>query len=351
MTANDPLLRSRAQGALVGLAVGDAAGFPSLFHRTVRTGWRRSALWRFARELDDQQVLRFPLPFTLGRPDELLISPTDDSEFAAVTAVILLEADGDYSPEALFAGWQKHVVQAGDDVWSGIAERASIINTRRGLRPPQTGGDNPAHYDDGAASRAVAVGIRFAGHAGLAADVARSLAEITHAEDGVWAAESMAATIASAVGGSTLPKAVDAGRRRIPADCWLSRQLATALHLAEQAPSPFDLAAELSDRVANQSYSFGTVAPETLASAYALALVSDGDPMTAIPAAATIAKQADSVPAMTGAICGALAGVDRLPAAWRSRAMTLRGLCVPELRGVSLGDLADKLISANGDEE
>jgi hypothetical protein len=31
--------------------------------------------------------------------------------------------------------------------------------------------------------------------------------------------------------------------------------------------------------------------------------------------------------------------------------MTLRGLCVPELRGVSLGDLADKLISANGDEE
>src|SRR5712664_37359 len=79
-----------------------------------------------------------------------------------------------------------------------------------GPRPPQTGGDNPAHYDDGAASRAVAVGIRFAGHTGLAADVARNLAEITHAEDGVWAAEAMAATIAAAVGGSTLPEAVDA---------------------------------------------------------------------------------------------------------------------------------------------
>jgi ADP-ribosylglycohydrolase len=351
MTTNDASLRTRAQGALIGLAVGDAAGFPAMFHRTTRMGWRRSVLWRFARELDDQRVLRFPLPFTLGRPDELFISATDDGEFAAVAALILLEADGDYSPEVLFAGWQKHVVQAGDDIWSGIAERASIINARRGLRPPQTGGDNPAHYDDGAVSRAVAVGVRFAGHPGLAADVARTLAEITHAEDGVWAAEAMAATVSAAVGGLALIEAVEAGRRRIPADCWLSRQLTRALHLAEQAASPFDLAAELSDQIANGSYSFGTVAPETLASAYALALAADGDPMTAIPAATTIAKQADSVPAMVGAISGALAGVDRLPAAWRTRVTTLRGVCVPELQGASLYDLADRLIGAGEREQ
>jgi ADP-ribosylglycohydrolase len=350
MTPDDLFPRSRARGALVGLAVGDAAGFPSLFHRSARMGWRRSVLWRFAGELDDQRVLRFPLPFTLGRPDELLISATDDGEFAAVTALILLEADAGYGPEALFAGWCKHVVEGGDDIWSGVAERSSIVNARLGLRPPQTGGDNPAHYDDGAVSRAVTVGVRFAGHPEQAADIARSLAEITHAEDGVWAAEAMAATISAAVGGSPLSEAVEAGRRRIPADCWLSRQLTRALDLAEQATSPFDLAAELSDQVANQSYSFGTVAPETLASAYALALAAGGDPMTAIPAATTIAKQADSVPAMVGAITGSLAGIDSLPAAWRTRVATLRGVCVPELRGVSLLDLADKLIDAAGQE-
>jgi ADP-ribosylglycohydrolase len=160
----------------------------------------------------------------------------------------------------------------------------------------------------------------------------------------------MAATISAAVAGSALPEAVAAGRRRIPAGCWLSRQLARALHLAGQAASSFDLAAELSDQVANESYSFGTVAPETLASAYALALASGGDPMTAIPAATTIAKQADSVPAMLGAISGALAGFGRLPAAWRTRAATLRGVCVPELQGVSLCDLGDKLIGAAGHE-
>ena len=96
--------------------------------------------------------------------------------------------------------------------------------------------------------------------------------------------------------------------------------------------------------MANSSYSFGTVAPETLASAYALVLAADGNPQMAIPAAATIAKQADSVPAMVGAITGALAGVQRLPPAWASRVEVLRGICVPALEGVRLSELADELL-------
>jgi ADP-ribosylglycohydrolase len=290
------------------------------------------------------------MPQSHGNPDVLSVSATDDGEFAAVAAMILLEAGGDYSSEALFAGWQKHVVQVGDDVWSGIAERGSIVNARRGLRPPETGNDNPAHFDDGAVARAVPVGVRFAGHPDQAADVARTLAEITNAADGVWAAEAMAATISAAMGGVGLPEAIEAGRRRIPADSWLGREMVTALSLAERSTSAFDLAAELNDQVANWNYSFGAVAPETFASAFALALAADGDPMAAIPAAATIAKQADSVPAMVGAITGALAGVDRLPETWRAKVSTLRGICVPALKGVSLTDLADELIAGAGDE-
>jgi ADP-ribosylglycohydrolase len=345
MSAEEPSLRSRAQGALVGLAIGDAAGFPALFHRTARLGRRRTALWRFAAQLDQQHVLRFLMPMSHGRPDALSVSATDDGEFAAVAALILLDAGSACSPEALFAGWQKHVVQVGDDVWSGIAERASIVNARRGLRPPETGNDNPAHFDDGAVARAVPVGIRFAGQPDRAAGVARTLAEITNAADGVWAAESMAAAISAAIGGAGLAEVIETGRRRIPADSWLGRQMATAMSLAEGAASAFDLTAELNDRVANWNYSFGAVAPETLASAYALALAADGDPMTAIPAAATIAKQADSVPAMVGAITGALAGADRLPGAWSARVSTLRGICVPALKGVSLRDLASELVA------
>ena len=346
MTGTEASSQDRARGALLGLAVGDAAGFPSLYHRTVRLGRRRSQLWKFASDLDRQQVLRFPLPFSSATPEALTISASDDGEFAAVAAHILLDCAGDYRPEALFAAWQKHVVEPAEDIWSGIAERASITNAQRGLRPPQTGNDNPQHYDDGAAPRAVPVGIRFAGAPERAAAVARSLAEITHAADGVWAAEAMAATISEAVAGSSLRDAVEIGHRLIPADSWLSRQVSQALGLADAAASAFDLAADLSDKVANRSYSFGTVAPETLASAYALALAADGNPQVAIPAAATIAKQADSVPALVGAITGALAGAEQLPAAWATKVEVLRGICVPALEGVRLSELADKLLGA-----
>jgi ADP-ribosylglycohydrolase len=343
MSAQEPSPQSRARGALLGLAVGDAAGFPALFHRTVRLGRRRQALWRFADELDQQHVLRSMMPMAHGQPDALAVSATDDGEFAAVAALTLIEADGDYSSEALFAGWHKHVVQPGDDIWSGISERNSIVNARRGLRPPETGNDNPAHFDDGAVARAVPAGIRLAGQPERAAEVARTLAQITNAADGVWAAEAMAAAVSAAAGGAGPAEALEAGRLRIPADSWLGRQMATAMSLAVDAASAFDLAAALNDEVANWNYSFGAVAPETLASAFALTLASGGDPMTAIPAAATIAKQADSVPAMVGALTGALAGEDRLPATWRAKVATLRGVCVPALKGVSLADLADRL--------
>ncbi len=337
----------RARGAFLGLAVGDAAGFPSLFHRSARLGWRRSVLWRFALDLDQQQVLRFPLPFTLGPPEALSLSGTDDSEFLAVAALLLLASDDDFGPDRLFAGWRERVVDVADEVWSGIAERSSIVNARRGLVPPATGNDNPAHFDDGAVTRAVAVGVRFPGDVKHAAEVATTVAEITHAEDGVWAAAAMAASIAAAVAGASLEEAVEEGCRQVPSGSWLSRQLALALPLAAGAPSAFALAAELSDRVANASYSFGTVAPETLPSCFALSLAARGDPVVAIPAAATVAKQADSVPAMVGALTGALKGERSLPQSWVSRVDRLRGLCLPALAGVSLTELADALLAAS----
>jgi ADP-ribosylglycohydrolase len=173
------------------------------------------------------------------------------------------------------------------------------------------------------------------------------MAEITHAEDGVWAAAAMAASIAAAVAGAGLEEAVEQGCRQVPAGSWLSRQLALALPLAAGAPSAFALAAELSDRVANASYSFGTVAPETLPSCFALSLAARGDPVVAIPAAATVAKQADSVPAMVGALTGAVKGRQSLPQAWVSRVDRLRGLCLPALAGVSLTELADALLAAS----
>ena len=146
--------------------------------RSVRLGFRRAWLWELSAEADTHQVLRFLMPLTLGPPEPLALSGTDDTEFAVAAALIILSSGEDATSEELFAGWRMQVVDHADQVWSGIAERSSIINTVAGLAPPATGNDNPAHFDDGAVARAVPVGIRHAGSPRLAAKVATLLAAI-----------------------------------------------------------------------------------------------------------------------------------------------------------------------------
>ena len=343
--------RDRARGALIGLAIGDAAGLPALYHRGARLGELREWLWRFSAEADTNQVLRFPLPFTKGGREPLELAGTDDTEFAVATALILLGAGDPATPDELFAGWRRFVVDRGDEVWSGIAERSSIINTRAGLTPPATGNDNPASFDDGAVARAVPVGIRHAGDPEQAAKIATRLAEITHADDGVWAAAAMAAGVAAAVSGTSAADTISVGVKQIPPGTWLSRQMTRALDLAAAATTPLDLVADLSDEVANASYSFGTIAPETLASAFAIVLSTGGEADTAIPLAGMVAKQSDSMPAMVGALTGALTGAATLPRRWMEKVDLVRGHCLPHLAGTSLVAVADDLARANEDDD
>ena len=59
--------------------------------------------------------------------------------------------------------------------------------------------------------------------------------------------------------------------------------------------------------------------------------------------AALLPKQADTMPAMVGALLGAAAGADALPPSWVAPVETLRGVCVPSTRGLRLRALAAEL--------
>ena len=146
--------------------------------------------------------------------------------------------------------------------------------------------------------------------------------------------------------GAGAEEAVRAGEQ-IPTGTWLARQMTQALELATTSTTPLDLVADLNDAVANASYAFGTVAPETLASAFAIVLATDGDPVAALPLAAMVPKQSDSMPAMVGALTGALAGADALPRRWREKVDRVRGHCLPHLADMSLVAIADDLLSAS----
>lgn len=325
----------RAIRAAHGLALGDALGLPASEHRTVRDPWVRSMLRQGATDLDRARVLRPVAPFVLSATGAAPMTPTDDAETFAVVARVFLAVGAGADADAMFDAWLPQV--SGEDVWTSAAQRSAILNAAAGLRPPQTGADNPAFYDDSALAGAVAVGIAITDSA-QAARSARTLASLTHDGVGVVAAGAMAALISSLVGGAPLADAIALAVEEMQADDWLADGARDAVAIVAEATTPFAAIPALIARFAPRTYSHpGTVA-ETLPLALALVGATEGDHERALPLAMTIARHQDSLPALVGAICGAAgsaidgASIDELA-----------GVTVPTVAKVSLAAVAREL--------
>jgi ADP-ribosylglycohydrolase len=334
----------RAEGALLGLAAADAASFPALYHREIAFPRRRRLLWTQALDGDAERVNKFPVPFTLsGDPAVMAFGPTDDAEQAALAAQVLL-AGGDP-----FDAWWGIVEPQIDTFWGSVADISAIKNASEGLRPPHTGNDNPHFYDDSSVIRAVPAGIRHAGSPAEAATTARSLALITNAEVGVDGAESFAAAVAVLTGGGTMDEAVDAAVTHLRDDSWLGRKFALASKILASSGSAFAAVPRWTDEIGNAEYNFGNPVAETLPLALLIAR-SAGSFAEGLGLATLVPKQADTMPAMVGALLGAACGASALPAAWTGPVEQLRGVCVPSTRGVRLRDLAAALVASGASD-
>jgi len=336
----------RVYGGLLGLALGDAIGYPAALHRGLRLApWQRAFQRRTDLEMLEHRVLRLTLPFGFGRGDDALLpGPTDDTEMAALSARVLVARHGDPTAADFAAVWRRLGQQA-DQLWTGFSEKAALENLRHGLEPPETGGDNPQWYDDGAVARAVPAGLVWAGQPEQAARVAALDAAVTHADEGVWAARAMAAVVSLLADGAGLDAALDAGRAQFPPASWLAWVDGQVAALGERHAAPADLALALSQDVVTRTYSYANAAAETVPAAFALARATAGDPWQGVLVANTCARAADSLPAMVGALAGAMRGAGAVPGGWEQALRTLRGVCVPELAGVDLHALASELVA------
>ncbi|XVQ83136.1 ADP-ribosylglycohydrolase family protein [Microbispora siamensis] len=339
------------RGAFAGLAAGDAAGWPAARHRsTLLAGWSR----RLHRELDafaeEHQVTTLPVPFALNQPvAPLTAGPSDDAEWLAWTALTIREDRAEAFGR----------LAGRDDLRARISVWAALDNLAAGKRPPASGHDNPHHFDDAAAVRAVAFGA-----AGLDP---REDACVTNAEDGVLGAVAIARAVTALVDGAPMADAVEAALGALPAGTAIGHAAREALAVARAAGSPFAAVPALDAAVLDHVYSYGVAAAQTVPIALALAdaaVSSAGGTPGArefgagefgagefgaeafgagVSAAACLATVADSAPALTGALLGCAAGHDALPAAWRERVRTLAGCCLPELAGTDLLDIAGRL--------
>ncbi|MFB7141276.1 ADP-ribosylglycohydrolase family protein [Gottfriedia sp. NPDC056225] len=345
---NYQTLYSKSCGAFLGLAIGDSLGFPAMYHRTtVLPTRRRNRLWDFSKQTDEYKINKFSLPFTHAMDESILdFSGTDDTEFAMISALMLLESSH-FNEVEFLEQWKKLVVQHEHEIWSGISERASIENIKKGLISPATGNDNPHHFDDGAVGRAVPIGIKFHGDPNKAAIVSEKMASITNAEDGVYAAKAMAASIALAIDGASAKEIVDEGLKQIPENTWLSRKVNQAISILESTNNDGFAAMPLwNNQLVNSIYNYGNIAPETLAIAYAIILATEGNFEKSIMLSLMLPKQADSMPAMVGALAGAMSGMESISKSWVDSVDTIKGFCVPHLKGLTITETVKRLIES-----
>jgi len=367
--------RGRIEGLLLGVAAGDAAGWPAARHRAARMPeWTR----RLTRELDtfaeQNATTTLPVPIALNQPPEpLRLGPSDDAEWAAFTAESVLTAAGAPLSDL---GRDRRMRAAVDLAWSALANevaaaadrapevesavlplrarisvRAGLGNLAAGLRPPATGHDNPHYFDDAACVRAAVLAVVHPGEPSAAAELAEYDARYTQDGDGVHGARAMAAAVAAALGGTVASGCVDAALDQLPDGTEIRRNALHAVRLARSFATDgpgrhgtaFALVPVLEHEIVDHVYSYGIAAAETVPVALALALATDGRVAEAVPAAACLSRVADSAPALAGALTGALGGAQALPRTWRDACRVLSGCALPRLAGTDLVELAGLL--------
>ncbi|MCW7943097.1 hypothetical protein AAW14_13815 [Streptomyces hygroscopicus] len=358
----------RVEGLLLGLAVGDAAGWPAARHRAARMPeWTR----RLSRELDtfaeENATTTLPVPIALNQPPEpLRLGPSDDAEWAAFAAEAVLRAAGGSALAGLDR--RRRMRAAIDLAWSAAADevaaaadlapgaepalpplrarisvRAGLGNLATGLRPPATGHDNPHYFDDAACVRACVLAVAHPGDPRLAAELAEFDARYTQDGDGVHGARAMAAALSLALSGEAVDACVAAALAELPESTEIGRNARHALRMARDSDGAFPVVPQLEHQIVDHVYSYGVAAAETVPVALALATAARGRIAEAVPAAACLSRVADSAPALVGALTGALDGGEAIPPAWRDACRTLPGCALPRLTGTDLVRLAELL--------
>lgn len=314
-------------GALAGVALGDALGMPS------QTLSRKEIAAAYGR-IDD-----FVAPFE-GHPvsDGLQAATvTDDTEQTLLLADHLIRTQGQFDEMA----WAQALLDWEVSVQARRLHDLLGPSTKRALAALQDGA--PASESgrtgttNGAAMRVAPVGI--ATSADSAVHLARRVAEVSRVTHGsreaIAAASAVAAVVGMGIDGAefseTLPQAFAACRvgADLGADVGeedMASRIALALNAAHGGEER--LAAEVGTSVASR---------ESVAAAFGVASLADGDPWQAAVIAANLGDDTDTIGSIACAMAGACCGIEAFPADKLQRVMEVNRL---DLRPVAEGLLA-----------
>ncbi len=317
-------LLTKATGCLVGLAIGDALGAPV-------EGWSAKQIQEKHKWVDD---------FLTANP-----VGTDDTEYAILTAKNLMKYGDRMTPEDVVHEW-KELIRTNQFFGGGFSEAAAIRNLKKGLMSPLSGMNNPEMWSDGTAMRVAPIGVYCAGDPEKAVRMAAIDGMVSHAKDGIISAQSVAASVAVAMQSSDVNAVLQAGLDYIPRDSWTYRMIDKSINEAYRASSVQEAAIHLHDQMSIHHYYWVDVGPEAVALAYGSIAAAKGDYKDAVICSVNCGRDADTIAAISGAITGALHGVEAIPETWIQRIGSVSGKCIGSLAGIQIKDIAIELVES-----
>ena len=306
--------RDRAEGALVGLAVGDALGMPTQLMSRAAVRERYGELDDFQPGPDDNEISR-------GLPAGRV---TDDTDQAVILGRLLVQGRGRLDPAGFAAAllaWEQRMRDAGSLDLLGPSTLRAVRLVAEGVPVDQTGrwGDT-----NGAAMRVAPVGIAVPAEPLTAlVDAVEQASRVTHNTGiAIAGASAVAAAVSAGIAGGRMADSLElavtaatlggqrghytagadvAARIRWALDLVAGRRLADALDLVHRLVG------------------VGVATQEAVPAALAIASLHPQDPWAAGRQAAGLGGDCDTIAAMAGAVVGAHAGRRSIPEGVRTR--------------------------------
>ncbi|MEX2534524.1 MAG: ADP-ribosylglycohydrolase family protein [Trueperaceae bacterium] len=322
------------------MVAADGLAWQNLYRRAhLLPSWTRRKRREIEAEHEVHGIIDEALPFTLNQPTAAFRnSPGVNSEWLAFQLKILIDSGGRYDREAAMEAW-RDLAGRRDTLRLTVGQHAALKNIATGVTAPTSGHDNPHYFDDSACFRAVAL---VCANRGDLRSAVVSDAEVSNAQDGIWAAQALAAALRVALDGADAGTAVTLARESVPAGSWSSIEIERALSHSSEAAGLFGLIECLANDSTNHAYDYGNSAPETLAITLAILDFTGGELQPSLLAALSLPKTAASVAPMVGALCGALGTANE----FHFESAPLQGLALPHLAGLRPLSLLDELLTS-----
>ena len=298
----------RAQGALMGLAIGDALGMPTQLLPRQQVAALFPSLNGFVAGPPENAI-------SAGRPAG---SVTDDTHQALIIAQLLIAGNGHVDNGQFvkqLLAWAREAEANGTEQL-GPSSRRALEAIQQGLPLEEAGrrGDT-----NGAAMRIAPVGIVVPVEPiARLVDRVEEVCRPTHFTGlAIAGAAAVAAAVSAGVSGAMFPEALVIARRA----ALLGQErgyYAAGANIAERISWAVELIGQLDEASALDAITdlvgTGVTTQEAVPTAFAIASRWPNDPWRACLTAARLGGDSDTIGAITGAMLGACVGVDAFPA-------------------------------------